>query len=32
MPGIYLEGINKQWAEMVLQGVKQRFHECGKYN
>lgn len=21
---------HKQWAEMVLQGVKQRFHECGK--
>ena len=19
-----------QWAEMVLQGVKQRLHECGK--
>ena len=21
---------HKQWAEMVLQGVKQRLHECGK--
>ena len=20
---------HKQWAEMVLQGVKQRLHECG---
>nr|WP_295394276.1 hypothetical protein [uncultured Prevotella sp.] len=21
---------HKQWADMVLQGVKQRLHECGK--
>lgn len=21
---------HKQWAEMVLQGIKQRLHECGK--
>lgn len=21
---------HKQWAEKVLQGVKQRLHECGK--
>ena len=21
---------HKQWAEMVLQGFKQRLHECGK--
>ena len=21
---------HKKWAEMVLQGVKQRLHECGK--
>lgn len=21
---------HKQWAEMVLQGTKQRLHECGK--
>lgn len=21
---------HQQWAEMVLQGVKQRLHECGK--
>jgi len=21
---------HKQWAKMVLQGVKQRLHECGK--
>ena len=21
---------HKQWAEVVLQGVKQRLHECGK--
>lgn len=21
---------HKQWAEMVLQGIKQRLYECGK--
>ena len=21
---------HKQWAKMVLQGIKQRLHECGK--
>lgn len=21
---------HKQWAEMVLQGIKQRLHQCGK--
>ena len=22
---------HKQWAEMVLQGIKERLHECGKH-
>ena len=23
---------HKLWAEMVLLGIKQRLHECGKYS